>query len=162
MLLGRPFGRKDSLTRIPWLAVRDGRQSNKRKLRAPFWRMKNPDCLCRAQVVATKVARFRLALRLAEMTVILADLAGLAIECGDSFHPTGGRMPPPLLAATFSALLHERSAPVLGLGIISEINLRVFLAQVAEVGNGSQRISGGTLNQLRRKKLASMLMNVFP
>ena len=52
--------------------------------------------------------------------------------------------------------------PVVRLEIVSEINLRVLLSQVAEIRSGPQRFAGGELNQLRGKKLASMLMDVFP
>ena len=64
--------------------------------------------------------------------------------------------------AAISARLYEPAVPVLRLETISEINLRVLLAQVTEVRNSSQRFAGGALNQLRRKKFASVLMDVLP
>ena len=48
------------------------------------------------------------------------------------------------------------------LEIVSKINIRILLSQVTEIRSGLQRFAGRELNQLRGKKLASMLMDVFP
>jgi len=48
------------------------------------------------------------------------------------------------------------------LEIVSKINIRILLSKVTEIRSGLQRFTGGELNQLKGKKLASMLMDVLP